>query len=149
MSPNIQCQGISLLNYINMAFSVIFCNIEDVNVSIIIWLEKRNKNYLEVVISTLHRKDDAKESRNSIIKWLLSKKKYCKNAEDSNGFWSLNWQSVWNSSQRLKWEFCLWDLSYTQNKCLLWNSSVRYTWIIFNHSISQINTTAVFIMKIN
>lgn len=36
----IQCKGISLFNYINMAFSANVCNIEDVNVSITIWLEK-------------------------------------------------------------------------------------------------------------
>lgn len=32
------------------------------------------------------RKDDTQDSKSSIIRWLLSKKKYSKNVEDSNIF---------------------------------------------------------------
>lgn len=60
--------------------------IKDANVSTVIGAGGINKSFnFEVLVCTLHRTDDAKESRDSITRWLLSRKKYSKNVEASNG----------------------------------------------------------------
>lgn len=69
-------------------------------------LKKKKFEYFELLIFTLHRTDLDRESRYLVIRLLLSGKKHSKNAEASKVlflFW--NSQSVWNSSQMLKYSW--------------------------------------------